>query len=50
MIWALKMLFVWRWRLGYWDSEPIKPQTPIRKGCRPFAGSPPPTFIPPPRS
>ena len=18
-LWALKMLFLWRWRLGYWD-------------------------------
>ena len=21
---ALKMLFVWRWRLGYWDWEAFK--------------------------
>jgi hypothetical protein len=20
-LWALKMLFVWRWRLGYWDFD-----------------------------
>ena len=20
-MWAIKMLFVWRWRLGYWDWD-----------------------------
>jgi hypothetical protein len=20
-LWALRMLFVWRWRLGYWDWD-----------------------------
>lgn len=22
--WAVKMLFVWRWRLGYWDWDAFK--------------------------
>jgi len=21
VLWATKMLFVWRWRLGYWDVD-----------------------------
>jgi hypothetical protein len=21
MMWAIKMLFLWRWRLGYWDWD-----------------------------
>lgn len=20
-LWAIKMLFLWRWRLGYWDWD-----------------------------
>lgn len=23
-LWAIKMLFVWRWRLGYWDWEAFR--------------------------
>lgn len=22
--WAVRMLFVWRWRLGYWDWDAFK--------------------------
>lgn len=24
MGWAIKMLFVWRWRLGYWDWDAFR--------------------------
>ena len=23
-LWAVRMLFVWRWRLGYWDWDAFK--------------------------
>ena len=23
-LWAIKMFFVWRWRLGYWDFDALK--------------------------
>lgn len=30
-IWAIKMLLVWRWRLGYWDWDAFK--SALAKNC-----------------
>lgn len=39
-LWSLKMIFLWRWRLGYWDWGALKscwkrkkPEEAIRKHC-----------------
>ena len=30
-MWAIKMLFVWRWRLGYWDWDCLPPHGELNR-------------------
>lgn len=30
-LWAIKMLFLWRWRLGYWEWDAFRAAWSVRR-------------------